>query len=100
MRADPRQIGVGGEPAGEGLDKEPERLELRHDVIAEGKCLDATKVDISLSLRSGHLEAELVSAFEVEGLEMLDLGVSEQDSVVAEKVFWLVRRHYHIKGGV
>lgn len=100
MRADPRQIGVRGEPAGEGLDKEPERLELLHDVLTEGECLDATKVDISLGLGSGHLEAELVSAFEVEGLEMLDLGVSEQDGVVAEEVFRLVCRHYHIKGSV
>lgn len=91
---------VGSQSTDERLDEVPERFNFCNDAIAEGKGFDAAKANISLCLSRCHLEAELVSASEVEGLGVQDLCVSKNDRIVAQMRLWLSRGHVHVKFGV
>jgi len=73
----------------EELDGVQERFQVLHDIFAEGKGLNSTVTSICLSLRRCHLKSKLVSAMEIEDLEMLDFCICEQDRVVAYGLFWL-----------
>ena len=67
------------------LDEVPERFDLLEGALAEAEHFDAAKVDIGLSLRRRHLEADLVSAWHLKVLEVHDLSVGEQQGVRADQ---------------
>ena len=93
-------LGVISEATQELFGKIPQTFDFWDDAFTECKCFDAAIADIGLGLWSVHLEAELVLSAEVEHFEMLDLGVSEENSVVAKVRLWLVGVDHHVKCGV
>ena len=79
------------------LDEVPKRLKFLNDAFTEMERFNACESDISLGLRSRHLETELVLARCHEILSVLHLSVGEQDRVTACKLLAIGSSHSHIK---
>ena len=77
-----------------------ERLNIFHNVLTESKCLNTTVSNICLRLGRVHLESQLMRAVEVEDLKVLDLGVSEQNGVIAYSLFWVLSGDDDIECGL
>ena len=84
MAADVGKMRVVRDASNESLHSVPQGLEIFNDIVAEGEGLDATVADIGLCLGRIRLEGQLMTTMEEENFEMLDLGVGEQDNILAE----------------
>ena len=100
MRANNRPLCVIGKPTNKALREVPYGLNLSDHSIAEAKGLYTAVTNISLCLRGGHLEGELVSALEEKHFEMLDLCVGKQHNIVTEELLWFGRGYGHVESGV
>ena len=83
MGANVRKMSVVRNASEESLKCVPQRREVLDNIVAESICLDTAVTNISLGLRRVHLESQFVAAVEEENFEMLDLGVCEQDDILA-----------------
>ena len=77
-----------------------ERLNILHKVFAEGEGFNTTVSNVSLRLRRVHLKSQLMSAVEVEDLEVLDLSVGEQNGIIAHSLFRVLSGDEDIKFGL
>ena len=100
MGADVRKMSVVRDASEESLKCVPQRREILDNIITESICLDTAITNISLCLGRVHLESQFVAAMEEENFEMLDLGVGEQDDILAEVGFGLACGHIDVEGSV
>ena len=84
----------------ESLKCVPQRREVLDNIVAESICLDTAVTNISLCLGRVHLESQFVAAVEEENFEMLDLGVGEQDDILAEVGSGFACGHIDVEGSV
>ncbi len=84
MRADDGNVRVVSDSTEERFHGIKDGLNVLHNILTEGECLDTAISGISLSFRAIHLEGQSMSTMEVENLEVLDLSVSEKDDIFAE----------------
>ena len=66
----------------EGFQCGEKGLNILHYVFTEGKSLDTSETDISLSFGRVHLESQFVSSLEEENFKVLDLSVGKHDDVL------------------
>ena len=100
MGANVRKMSVVRNASEESLKCVPQRREVLDNIVAESICLDTAVTNISLGLRRVHLESQFVAAVEEENFEMLDLGVGEQDDILAEVRSGFACGHIDVEGSV
>ena len=100
MRADDGPAWVVSDATNESLERRPQRLDVLNHVFAESEGFYATIADISLSLRRVHLEGESVGTVEGKQLEVLDLGVGEEDDILAELALGISGVDNHVERGL
>ena len=89
MGTDVRKVWVSAKTTNEGLHGVEKRLEIFNNRVTESISLDAAITYISLNLRGVHLELEAVGSLKSKDLEVLDLGVSEHDGILAHQRCWI-----------
>ena len=100
MGANVRKMSVVRDASEESLKCVPQRREVLDNIVAESISLDTAVTSISLCFGRVHLESQFVASVEEENFEMLDLGVGEQDDILAEVGFGLACGHIDVEGSV